>query len=265
MNFDFALILFVVVLITGALWAVDLFWLKKRRGPDVKDPWWVEYGGNLFPVLVVVFLLRSFLVEPFRIPSESMMPTLQDGDFILVNKYTYGVRLPILNQKIINVNEPQRGEVMVFRFPINPSENYIKRVIGLPGDTVAYKNKRLTINDKAVPTETQDGYLHSKRLYYSAQFEETLGKGAHRILNDEIRSANGYDTSDFHRYKENCQYNTEGVICQVPEGHYFVMGDNRDNSRDSRFWGFVPEENIIGKAFFIWFNFSDPSRIGAFN
>lgn len=264
MNFDFALILFVVVLITGAVWVAD-FWLKKRRGANVKDPWWVEYGGSLFPVLLVVFLLRSFLVEPFRIPSESMMPTLLDGDFILVNKYTYGVRLPILDTKILNVNEPQRGEVMVFRYPINPGENYIKRVVGLPGDIVAYQNKRLTINDKEIPVEQRDDYLHAVKLYYSSQFEEALGNATHRILNDEVRPAGIFDTNDFQDYRENCQYNTEGVTCQVPEGHYFVMGDNRDNSRDSRFWGFVPEGNIVGRAFFIWFNFSDPERIGSFN
>ncbi|GHU44523.1 signal peptidase I [Betaproteobacteria bacterium] len=264
MNFDFALILFVVVLLTGAVWVAD-FRLKKRRGAHVKDPWWVEYGGSLFPVLLVVFLLRSFLVEPFRIPSESMMPTLQDGDFILVNKYTYGVRLPILNTKIIPVNEPQRGEVMVFRYPINPGENYIKRVVGLPGDTVAYQNKRLTINDKEVAVEQRDDYLHTGKLYYSSQFDETLGTVTHSILNDDVRPAEIFDTRDFHDFKENCQYNTEGVVCQVPDGHYFMMGDNRDNSRDSRFWGFVPEENIVGRAFFIWFNFSDPERIGSFN
>ncbi|MDR3055606.1 MAG: signal peptidase I [Zoogloeaceae bacterium] len=265
MNFDFALILFIVVAITGVVWAADLFWLKKRRGANVKDPWWVEYGGSLFPVLLIVFLLRSFLAEPFRIPSDSMMPTLLDGDFILVNKYTYGVRLPILDTKIIDVNEPQRGEVMVFRFPLNPGKNYIKRVVGLPGDTVAYQNKRLTVNDKTVVVEQRDDYLHPVKLYYSSQFDETLGNVTHRILNDAVRPAGISDPRDFHDFRENCQYNTEGVICQVPEGHYFMMGDNRDNSEDSRFWGFVPEENIVGRAFFIWFNFSDPGRIGSFN
>jgi signal peptidase I len=265
MDIDFELVLFVVVLITGVVWTTDMFWLKKRRGSDAKDPWWVEYGGSLFPVLLVVFLFRSFLVEPFRIPSESMMPTLLNGDFILVNKYTYGVRLPILDWKIFDVNAPQRGEVMVFRFPENPGENYIKRVVGLPGDTVAYQDKRLTINGKEVEVEKHDDYQHIK-LYYSTQFEETLGSTRHRILNDDVVPAyiDEFKVRNFPGRK-NCQYNTAGVICEVPNGSYFVMGDNRDNSEDSRYWGFVPEENIVGKAFFIWFNFSDLGRIGVFN
>ncbi|MDR0674056.1 MAG: signal peptidase I [Zoogloeaceae bacterium] len=261
--FGFTLVLFGVVLLTGVLWLLEIFWLRKRRPPEGKTPWQVEYGANLFPVLLAVFLLRSFLFEPFRIPSDSMMPTLLDGDFILVNKYTYGVRLPLMNWKIIAVNEPKRGEVMVFRYPGDTSKDYIKRVVGLPGDTVSYQDKRLAINGEILDVEKMEDYLHDKKLYYSSQFRETLGGVTHRILNESVIPAHVFDRSDFPA-QENCQYNMAGVICTVPEGHYFVMGDNRDRSQDSRSWGFVPDANVVGKAFFIWFNFSDPGRIGAF-
>ena len=164
---NFALILLILLLVSGAIWGVDAFVLRKRRAPGAKDPWWVEYGASFFPVILVVFLLRSFLVEPFKIPSGSMIPTLEVGDFILVNKYTYGIRLPVINRKIIAMNNPQRGDVMVFRYPEDPSLDYIKRVVGLPGDTVAYQNKKLTINGQPVPTAKVDDYLHSCLLYTS--------------------------------------------------------------------------------------------------
>lgn len=261
---NFALILFLLLLASGAIWAVDSLWLAKRRPAGAKDPWWVEYGAGFFPVILVVFGLRSFVVEPFKIPSGSMIPTLLVGDFILVNKYTYGIRLPVINKKIIEVSQPQRGEVMVFRFPEDPSLDYIKRVVGVPGDKVAYQNKRLSINGKPLDIQPQDDFLHSERLYYSKQYSEVLGTVDHRFLNDDDAPAFIRDASQFPG-RENCIYNNAGVICTVPPGHYFVMGDNRDNSRDSRAWGFVPDENIVGKAFFIWFNFNDLSRIGRFN
>ncbi len=260
---NFALILFVLLVVTGIIWLVDLIWLKKHRSKSDKDPWWVEYGASFFPVILVVFVLRSFIVEPFKIPSGSMIPTLLVGDFILVNKYTYGIRLPVINKKVIDVNRPARGDVMVFRYPEDPSLDYIKRVVGLPGDTVAYQNKRLSINGKPVPVEAEDDYLHPERLYYSKRYRETLGEVSYSVLNDSDAPAYIPDASRFSG-RENCKYNTAGVICRVPDGHYFVMGDNRDNSRDSRAWGFVPEENIVGKAFFIWLNFSDLGRIGSF-
>ena len=241
-----------------------------RRGPDaqgesddVKEPLWVEWGASFFPVILIVFLLRSFLFEPFKIPSGSMIPTLQVGDFILVNKFTYGIRLPVINKKIISINSPQRGDVMVFRYPEDPSLDYIKRVVGLPGDTVAYQNKRLTINGQPVETTKVFDYHHPERLYYSEQYVARMGDIEYKYLNDSDAPAFIPDATRF-PYRENCTYNAAGVVCKVPAGYYFVMGDNRDNSRDSRFWGFVPERNIVGKAFFIWLNLSSPSRIGSF-
>jgi signal peptidase I len=260
---NFALILFCLLLASGAIWVADVFIFSKRRAAEARDPWWVEYGASFFPVILLVFVLRSFIVEPFKIPSGSMIPTLQIGDFILVNKFTYGIRLPVINKKIIPLNDPQRGDVMVFRYPEDPSLDYIKRVIGVPGDKVAYQNKRLTVNDRPVETTRAEDYLHSNKLSYSKQFVEKADGAEHRILNDDDAPGFISDASQF-QYRQNCLYNNAGVICTVPAGHYFMMGDNRDNSRDSRYWGFVPEENIVGKAFFVWFNFSDLKRIGSF-
>lgn len=268
---NFALILFILLVVTGVLYAVDVAKFRKMREPGGPEPLWVEWGAGFFPVILVVFVLRSFLFEPFKIPSGSMIPTLQVGDFILVNKFTYGIRLPVLDKKIVSLNDPQRGDVMVFRYPENPSLDYIKRVIGLPGDTIAYQNKKLTINGEPVVQQKLDDYLHPERLYYSEQFEAKMGNVEHRILNDVDAPAFIPDAANF-PYRENCTYNAGGVICKVPAGHYFMMGDNRDNSRDSRAWGFVPEENIVGKAFFVWLHIDsllppkfDFSRIGTFN
>lgn len=260
---NFALILFVLLIVTGVLYAVDVLKFRKLRAKDAKEPLWVEWGAGFFPVILVVFGLRSFVVEPFKIPSGSMIPTLLVGDFILVNKFTYGIRLPVINKKIISINEPQRGDVMVFRYPEDPSLDYIKRVVGLPGDVVAYQNKKLTINGQPVVSTKLEDYLHPERLYYSEQFSEKLGDVNHRLLNDRDAPTFISGASNFPD-RENCTYNSDGVICKVPAGHYFMMGDNRDNSRDSRYWGFVPEENIVGKAFFIWLNLSDLGRIGSF-
>ena len=260
---NFALILFCLLMVSGAIWAADVFVFSKQRAAEAKDPWWVEYGASFFPVILLVFVLRSFMIEPFKIPSGSMIPTLQVGDFILVNKFTYGIRLPVINKKIIDINLPQRGDVMVFRYPEDTSLDYIKRVVGIPGDKVAYQNKRLTINGMPVETKRVDDYLHPERLYYSKQFVEKADGFEHRTLNDGDAPGFISDASQFPN-RDNCLYNNAGVICTVPAGHYFMMGDNRDNSRDSRYWGFVPEENIVGKAFFIWLNFSDLKRIGSF-
>jgi signal peptidase I len=262
---NFPLILLLLLLATGAIWIADHFWLKKLRPTGAKDPWWVEYGSSFFPVILIVFGLRSFLVEPFKIPSGSMIPTLLVGDFILVNKYAYGIRLPVLNKKVIEIGNPQRGDVMVFHYPEDPSLDYIKRVVGLPGDKIAYQNKRLTINGVEVSVRDAGEYLDKDRLNYTPRFTETLGNVEHSILL-EPQVPPFIEPMQMSRFpfRDKCNYNSSGVICEVPAGHYFMMGDNRDNSRDSRFWGFVPDENIVGRAFFIWFNFNDLKRVGSF-
>jgi signal peptidase I len=237
------------------------------------QPWWLDWTAGLFPVIAVVFVLRSFLFEPFKIPSGSMIPTLHVGDLILVNKFHYGVRLPVLNTKLTDGNPVQRGDVMVFRYPPKPSLDYIKRVIGVPGDEVAYLNKQLTINGQPVAKAPRADFFEQDSMRYITQFEEKLPLGTkpsemagvrtHNLLNDKDRPSFIPGADDF-AFKDNCHYTVEGVTCTVPAGHYFMMGDNRDNSLDSRYWGFVPEKNIVGKAFFVWMNFGSLSRIGAF-
>jgi signal peptidase I len=295
---NFALLLFLATVITGLYWLAERFYFLPQRqlaattleaeaaqrrqelnklgiaqvDTDVTQarerllmqPWWLDWTAGLFPVIVVVFVLRSFLFEPFKIPSGSMIPTLLVGDLILVNKFTYGVRLPVINLKITEGNKPQRGDVMVFRYPPKPSLDYIKRVVGVPGDEVAYLNKRLTINGHAVRTNVVPEFFDESAMRYFKQLEETFGETKHRILNDDERPAFVPGADEFPNRK-NCRYSVEGVVCKVPEGHYFMMGDNRDNSLDSRFWGFVPDQNIVGKAFFVWMNFGNLKRIGSFN
>jgi signal peptidase I len=193
-----------------------------------------------------------------------MIPTLHVGDLILVNKFHYGVRLPVINTKLTDGNKVERGDVMVFRYPPKPSLDYIKRVVGVPGDEVAYLNKRLTINGQPLTTAAVPEFFDADAMRYFKQFEESLGAVNHRLLVDDDRPAFVPGVEEF-PYRENCRYSIEGVVCKVPEGHYFMMGDNRDNSLDSRYWGFVPDRNIVGKAFFVWMNFSNLKRIGAFN
>ena len=233
------------------------------RESVLMQPWWLDWTAGLFPVILVVFLLRSFLFEPFKIPSGSMIPTLLVGDLILVNKFAYGIRLPVINTKLTDGTPPQRGDVMVFRYPPKPSLDYIKRVVGVPGDEVAYLNKRLTINGQPVPKEPVSDFFDEDAMTYFKQYEEALGPKHHRILNDENRPAFIPGVENFPS-RENCRYSVEGVVCKVPPGHYFMMGDNRDNSLDSRYWGFVPDKNIVGRAFFIWMNFGSFRRIGSF-
>jgi signal peptidase I len=229
------------------------------------QPWWLDWTAGLFPVIVVVFLLRSFLFEPFKIPSGSMVPTLLVGDLILVNKYHYGVRLPVINKKIVPLNDPKRGDVMVFRYPPDPRVDYIKRVVGIPGDEVAYINQKLMINGAPVPLTPQNEFYDEDSMRVAPQFAEKLGDVEHRILVDPKRPAYfGGDDKKF-PFHEACRYTAEGVVCKVPEGHYFMMGDNRDNSQDSRFWGFVPDANIVGRARLVWMNFGNVGRIGFFN
>jgi signal peptidase I len=260
---NFALILFLLLVFTGAFALADAVYFSKQRRKTDKEPWWIEYPKSFFPVILIVFLLRSFLVEPFKIPSGSMVPTLVVGDFILVNKFAYGLRIPLINKKIIGVGEPTRGDVMVFRFPEDTSLDYIKRVVGIPGDRIVYENKKLFINGVEQPQKRIADYLHPERIHYSRQFLEKLGGVEHALLVEEDASPAIPFLRPF-PFRENCTYNNEGMACTVPPGHYFMMGDNRDNSADSRVWGFVPDENIVGKAFFIWFNFSEPRRFGRF-
>lgn len=242
--------------------------VAKARESVLAQPWWLDWTAGLFPVILAVFLLRSFLFEPFKIPSGSMIPTLLVGDLILVNKYHYGVRLPVVNKKIIANHDPKRGDVVVFRYPKDKSIDYIKRVVGLPGDEVSWRDQKLSVNGQEVPVEAlpPPGYYDEDALRYFPVFREKLGEVEHRILvNPQARRPFGPDEAYTFPFRENCRYSAEAVTCKVPAGHYYMMGDNRDNSEDSRYWGFVPDENIVGRAFFVWMNFGNLKRIGSFN
>ncbi|MBI5005540.1 MAG: signal peptidase I [Nitrosomonadales bacterium] len=261
----FALILFSLLVLTGVIWLLDRFLLRTKRPADVNEPWWVEYAKSFFPVILVVFLLRSFLIEPFKIPSGSMIPTLHVGDFILVNRYTYGLRLPIVNKKFIEINQPQRGDVVVFHYPEDTSIDYIKRLVGVPGDELVYRNKRLWVNgvEQTLQRDGDFNYVESElRFVHTERYNENLGGRTHAVLlNPDMPQVHLGNVANFPQY-EQCSYSEREVKCVVPAGHYFMMGDNRDNSRDSRYWGFVPDEMLVGKAFFIWMNFSELKRIG---
>jgi signal peptidase I len=256
-NTDFTAILAILTLVSGAIWGIyALFFAKKRaqaRGQQEPaaeeeqrtEPLVVEYARFLFPVFLVVLVVRGFIVEPFKIPSGSMLPTLDVGDFILVNKFAYGLRSPIGYYKLIDLGKPKRGDVIVFRYPEDPSIDYIKRVIGVPGDKIVYRNKQLWINDQKIELKDLHPYEQDKRF---EELEEFLGNVDHHILLSK----------DYNYLAQPQEY-------RVPAGHYFAMGDNRDNSKDSRYWGFVPDANLKGRAFFIWWSWNDGvkwSRIG---
>ena len=303
---NFALLLFTATVVTGVYWLAERFYFLPQRLSQAQaledealarreeltklgiqktdvdtaparerllmQPWWLDWTAGLFPVILVVFVLRSFLFEPFKIPSGSMIPTLWVGDLILVNKFHYGVRLPVINTQVTAGEPVRRGDVMVFRYPPKPSLDYIKRVVGVPGDEVAYLNKQLTVNGQPVPKASLPDFFEEDSLSYIKQFQETFPVGASpaemtssktvRLLNNAERPAFIAGTEDF-PFKDQCSYSVEGVVCKVPPGHFFMMGDNRDNSLDSRYWGFVPEANIVGKAIMVWMNFSSLKRIGA--
>ncbi|MCW8931052.1 MAG: signal peptidase I [Gammaproteobacteria bacterium] len=270
MDFDIALVLVILSFVSGIIWLLDKFlWEEsrlerqkaelERKGSDITaqerdallaDPIIIDYAKSLFPVFFIVLILRSFIFEPFRIPSQSMMPNLWVGDFILVNKFSYGVRLPVLNTEIIDSGKPKNGDVAVFRYPVNPSINFIKRVIGVPGDHVVYRNKLLYINGKPMLQKNIGKYKGEgsgeKMNGSSLKTEDLMGVNHNIVLELNKPELSHMYVSEF--------YNNGAIDLTVPEGHYFVMGDNRDGSHDSRFWGLVPEGNLVGKAFMIWFN-----------
>jgi len=253
----FALFMVVILVLTGTIWLIDILYLHKKRPADAPEPIAVEYAKSFFPVIFVVFFVRSFIVEPFKIPSGSMMPTLLAGDYILVNKFTYGLRVPILNNTFLEINHPKRGDVFVFHYPPEPTTDYIKRVVGLPGDKIRYKDKHLTINGKFLDVTDVGDYEYIKpglNMVIAKQYHEQLGEVKHDILiNDWVGS---YDPDAI-----GTKFANDEEV-EVPAGHYLAMGDNRDDSSDSRVWGFVPERNLVGKAFYIWMNFDQGSRIG---
>ena len=281
MDFDFNLVLVPLTLVLGLIWLLDKLVMKQRktRGPG-KESFLVRWAHDFFPVLAVVLIVRSFLIEPFNIPSSSMVPTLYTGDFIVVNKFAYGVRLPLTYNKILDTGSPERGDVMVFRYPENPSIYYIKRLIGLPGDSVSYSNGQLSINDVPVKTESVDFEAKSEltsQLYNAGQiapgqvltdseaaqmgqeeeqdaqyFQETQGEHEHLVR--YLPNMNSAQYAPFLQQQAPEVITSLGTQWRitVPDGQYFVMGDNRDRSADGRFWGFVPENNLAGKAVYIW-------------
>lgn len=294
---NFALILFVLTCVTFLFWVAERwkFLPERRRKAEeaarrfeadnreaidrgdatvidernrlseriLRQPWWLEYTAGLFPVIAVVFLLRSFLFEPFRIPSGSMLPTLHIGDFILVNKFDYGIRLPVTNTKIIPVSSPERGDVVVFKYPMDTQVDYIKRVVGLPGDTVEYRDKVLYVNGVEQKQTGSRDFVDDSTMITLEERDEQLGEVNHLIARDGRRPS-WVPPQGILRKEKSCDYNARGFVCTVPEGHYFMMGDNRDNSEDSRYWGFVPDEDLVGRAVLIWANFGDMSRVGGF-
>ena len=242
---DFTLILVIIVLVSGVIYGLDLLYFKRKR--DGAEPGLIiDYSRSFFPVLFLVLVLRSFLFEPFQIPCGSMLTTLNIGDFILVNKFDYGLRLPVLGQTIVEFGDPKRGDVMVFKYPEDTRINFIKRVVGIPGDTVEYRNKVVYVNGEAqtLTVMAPDGSVMMPALTEEAS--EQLGDREHRI------------------WRRMTQGRNFGPI-QIPEGQYFVMGDNRDNSNDSRVWGFVDDSLIVGRAFAVWMHWESLLSIPSFS
>ena len=297
---NFTLLLFVLLVVTGLFWIAERLRfarqridaaeaatsaLRRRRDelraqgitPDaslsdeniqatrarlLRQPWWLEWTAGLFPVIAFVFVLRSFVAEPFKIPSGSMEPTLVPGDLILVNKFLYGLRLPLGHERLTPGRAPRRGDVIVFRLPKDPAVDYIKRIVGLPGDTVSYENKQLVIDGKPISEKADGQWFDPSSMAYYQQYRESLDGVQHRILINPQAPAYVIGGPDDFPHRDACHYDSQGFVCKVPAGMYFVMGDNRDNSLDSRYWGFVPARNIVGKAFFVWMNFGGLKNIG---
>ena len=257
-DFDFSFYLTLATLLTGVIYAADKLLWEKKRNPEgreddqekaIKEPVIIEFSKSFFPVLLLVLVIRSFIAEPFRIPSGSMIPTLLVGDFLVVSKYSYGIRLPVINKKIIQVGVPERGDVAVFRYPDDPTIDFIKRIVGLPGDVVQYINNNLYINGEQI----------EQRLIQESSYTDVSGSLHHSLVMQE--NLLGFE----HQMQEHKGRRGSGnTAVKVPEGHYFVLGDNRDHSKDSRFWGMVPDENLVGKAQFIWMHlgFDNINRIG---
>lgn len=252
-HFDFAVLLTLLTVLTGIGWALDVFWLSKKRRNLIgggKPGWLIEFSRSFFPVILAVLVLRSFVAEPFRIPSGSMIPTLLVGDFILVNKFRYGLRDPVLHHEFVHGDRPQRGDIVVFRWPNDPSVDFIKRIVGLPGDRIAYRDKVLYVNGEA-QAQAPDGVYAAPRLPGGTAYRlrEDMAGGPHHIIVNPNEPARDFEMT-------------------VPAGEYFAMGDNRDGSFDSRGWGTVPERNLVGKAFFVWMSWDgermrpNVSRIG---
>lgn len=295
MDFDFNLILVPATLILGAIWLLDKLVLKQKQSRGLeKSTAPVRWAYDFFPILAIVLVVRSFLIEPFNIPSSSMVPTLYTGDFIAVNKYAYGIRLPLVNTKVLDLGAPQHGDVVVFRFPLNPKQYYIKRVIGVGGDTVSFNNGQLSVNGKAIPTTpanfTPDPKM-TAQLYPPGKTETgevVTAEQAAQLGNQEEQTARYLQESPSSNHQHLVRYlgdknwfqyasflqqaspqlmASQGQQWQltVPKGHYFVMGDNRDRSADSRFWGFVPDENLAGKAVYVWTHKASGLSLPTFN
>lgn len=245
MDINFPLVLVVLVFFTGLVWAFDTLILAKARPQGKAEPLVVEYSKSFFPVLAIVLVLRSFIAEPFKIPSGSMEPTLENGDFILVNKFTYGLRLPVIRNKVVDLNDPKRGDVMVF-FPPHQKNYFIKRVIGLPGDVISMQGAHVYVNGVLQPQSIQAKLPVRQPTHIFAK--ETIDGVQHQVRRQIVPGRLSQD----HTYR-------------VPEGHYFMMGDNRDDSSDSREWGAVPEENIVGKAFFVWMHWKSLNSLPSFS
>lgn len=264
MNYD--LLFAIITAVTGAAWTFNKFFIKKEcgsksNGKCSNKPWWVTYIAENFYLFLFVFVFRALVLEPFVIPSLSMAPRFQILDYVAVFKSYYSIKIPFTDRVLFTNNTPSRGEIIVFKHPVEINVNFIKRIIGLPGDVISYRDKRISVNGIPVKIERIGSYVNSNRDYESELYEESLQGVKYKVLNDTEASSSVYKPIDY-KFKKNCIYYDDGVVCTVPADNYFVMGDNRDNSVDSRAWGFVPKNNVYGKAVFIWLNPGDLSRIG---